>query len=164
MTLWLIADTHFGHANVLTFGGRDGGLIRPGFGSVEEMDETMVDRWNAVVRQSDHVYHLGDVAMRREHLRTLTRLNGHLRLVRGNHDVFKTRFYLPYFDEIYGSRVLDNCIMTHIPIHPDSMGRFKVNIHGHTHANPSPAGPYVSVCVERTDYRPVTFEEIKDAA
>jgi calcineurin-like phosphoesterase family protein len=162
VTLWFTSDPHFGHANILKMTGDDGKLIRPGFSCIEDMDNFIVERWNAVVRISDHVYILGDVTMDRKQLPSLNRLNGHLRLVRGNHDIFHTRYYLQYFKEIYGSRVLDKLIFTHIPIHPNSMGRFTANVHGHLHQNASPPGPYFNVCVEQTDYRPLTLEEIKE--
>lgn len=160
-TIWLISDTHFGHANIVTFSGRDGGLLRP-FGTAAEMDETIVERWNAVVRPGDHVYHLGDVAMRKEHLVTVKRLNGRKRLVRGNHDIFDTKHYLACgFQEIHGVRVLDGMVLTHIPIHPGSLGRFRGNVHGHLHDQPSPAGRYLNVCVEQVDYTPITLEDAR---
>jgi calcineurin-like phosphoesterase family protein len=115
VTLFVISDTHFGHANILTFRGQDGALIRPGFSSVEEMDEFMVERWNSVVRPSDHVYHLGDVTMKAPGLGIVKRLNGKKRLVRGNHDIFRTRLYLNAgFEEIHGVRVLEGWVP-----HPD---------------------------------------------
>lgn len=154
MTLWFTSDTHFGHANIIHYSSRP-------FTSVEEMDETLVARWNEVVKPSDHVYHLGDVSMKKKDLQIVTRLNGKKRLVRGNHDVYRTKDYLSVgFQEIYGIRVLDNIIFTHIPIHPGSMGRFLGNAHGHTHQNTLDDPRYVNVCVEQTDYYPVTLESV----
>lgn len=158
--IWIISDTHFGHENILNFKREDESPLRA-FESVEEMDENLVSRWNSVVRPQDHVYHLGDVAMRRQCISTVARCHGHKRLVRGNHDVYKTKDYLPYFDEIYGIRVLDNIIFTHIPIHPLSLGRFKANVHGHIHANKSPEGAYYNVSVEAIDYTPISLEDLK---
>jgi calcineurin-like phosphoesterase family protein len=85
--IWIVSDTHFGHANILTFKSPDGSLMRA-FASTAEMDDHMIQQWNAVVRPQDHVYHLGDVAMRRDQLPTVKALNGHLRLVLGNHDIY----------------------------------------------------------------------------
>lgn len=172
--IFIISDTHFSHENMaLRFLRADGTRLRP-FTSVAEMDETMVERWNAVVRPQDHVYHLGDVAMRQQAVDAIMpRLHGHLRLVRGNHDIFRTKLYLKYFDEIHGCRVLDNFIFTHVPVHSDCLGRFKANVHGHLHANrvmtsenrpylvPDPR--YLSVCVEQPwmDYAPIALETLK---
>lgn len=81
MTVFHTSDTHFGHKNIITY------CDRP-FASVEEMDEGMVDRWNAVVRPEDSVYHYGDVAMGKISTSILhvARLNGNKFLIPGNHD------------------------------------------------------------------------------
>lgn len=159
--IFIISDTHFGHANILNFLREDGSPLRR-FDSVQEMDEHMVERWNSVVRPCDKVYHLGDVAMKKSCIETVARCNGHKRLVRGNHDIFPTKEYLKYFDEIYGIRVLDGMIFTHIPIHPESLGRFKANVHGHIHAKPSFGPKYINVSVEALDdYTPVSLEDLK---
>jgi calcineurin-like phosphoesterase family protein len=153
--LWFISDTHFGHANILNFRKQNGDRLRE-FDSVEEMDEHMIERWNSVVRPQDHLYHLGDVVMRQQVLDVvMPRLNGHKRLVRGNHDIFRTKHYMRYFDEIYGLRVLDNMIFSHIPIHPESLGRFKANVHGHLHGQHRLGGKYLDVSVENINYTPV---------
>ncbi len=164
MTIWFTSDTHFDHANMITkFVLADGSPSRT-FSCVEEMNETMIDRWNAVVRPSDHIYHLGDVTMHRQvgqlKYRILDRLQGHKRLLLGNHDADKVQNYLPWFQKIFASRVIDHILFTHIPVHVESVGRFIANVHGHTHHNCLPA-PYVNVCVERTNYAPVSLEQIK---
>jgi calcineurin-like phosphoesterase family protein len=56
-------------------------------------------------------------------------------------------------------------ILTHIPIHPESLGRFGVNIHGHLHSNRVTVNGaidvrYHSVCVEQTDFTPILFEDV----
>jgi calcineurin-like phosphoesterase family protein len=160
MTIFVISDTHFTHGNILKFLRPDGSPVRD-FPDVEAMDEHMIAQWNATVRPCDHVYHLGDVAMRSQAIDAiLPRLNGHLRLVRGNHDIFRTKLYLKYFDEIYGIRVLNNWLMTHMPVHPESLGRFKGNVHGHIHANTPPAGAYLNVSVEAINYTPIALEAL----
>src|SRR5204862_2583078 len=85
------------------------------------------------VKEHDRVYHLGDVAIARRNLATVGRLNGKKTLVKGNHDLFRLKDYLPYFEEVHGACVFANLIMTHVPIHPQSLGRFGANVHGHLH-------------------------------
>lgn len=154
MTIWLISDTHFGHENIIGYCGRP-------FACAAEMDEAIVKRWNEVVKPSDHVYHLGDVAMRKPDLATVKRLNGKKRLVMGNHDIFEVKDYLAAgFQKVMAVRVLDNVLLSHFPVHPGSLGRFRGNAHGHIHEKPSPAGPYLNLCVERTNYTPVTLEDV----
>lgn len=161
---WLTADPHFGHAGVTKFLREDGSKLRP-WDSVEEMDEALVKNWNSVVGDKDRVYLLGDVVINRKALPILSRLKGRKVLVKGNHDIFRLEDYLPYFDDIRayvvkkagdGRRV----IMSHIPIHPDSVGRFGVNIHGHLHSNKIDDSRYVCVSVEHTDFTPVEFSQL----
>ena len=156
---FIISDTHFGHSKMLEFKNYDGTPVRP-FSSVEEMDELMVERWNSVVKQEDKVYHLGDVVMSKKSLPILDRLNGKKTLIAGNHDIFDTKIYLKYFDNMRGYRVLNNFILSHIPIHPDSIERWKGNIHGHLHGNTMSDPRYFSVCVEQINYTPIDMEEI----
>jgi calcineurin-like phosphoesterase family protein len=102
----------------------------------DEMDEFMIAAWNERVRPNDKVYHLGDVVINRKALKTLSRLNGDKVLIRGNHDIFAmTTSIANYFRELRAYHVMNGMILSHIPIHLESIGRFGVNIHGHTHAN-----------------------------
>jgi len=161
--IWVIADTHFGHRNILTFKRNDGTPLRP-FTSIEGHDEAMVENWNRVVRPQDHVYHLGDVVINRRSLEIVKRLNGHKRLVRGNHDIFKTKEFIEVgFEEIYGVRVFpkNNFILSHIPLHPECLAsRAWVNVHGHLHANKlEDEGRYRCVSVEHIDYTPTLLME-----
>lgn len=165
-TIWLISDTHFGHANILRFCRYDGTLLRPGFSTVEEMDDYMVEKWNSVVKAQDHIYHLGDVVMDVRHLPIMCRLNGHKRLVLGNHDDPHMRLYAPYFEKIFSMRRLDNLLLTHVPVHPESLDKkLLANVHGHVHNN-VPQGhfgqKYYNVSVEMLDdYTPITLEDLK---
>lgn len=158
--IFIVSDTHFHHANMLKFTDQYGNRVRT-FDDVNHMNEHMVERWNSVVRPQDKVYHLGDVALGKDNLDILDRLNGHKRLVRGNHDIYNTGLYLKYFDEVYGSRVLDHMIFTHIPIHPESLSRFTGNVHGHIHERPEFGPRYFNASVERIDYTPISIEDIK---
>lgn len=162
---FFLSDTHLGHSNILGFLKDDGTKLRD-FSSIEEHDEFIIDNWNKTVKPSDKVYHLGDVVINRRCLPLIARLNGHKRLVRGNHDIFRTSEYLEYFDEIYGCRILDNMIFTHIPIHSQEMRRFTANIHGHLHAKEVLASGYIDtnyLCIscEKINYTPISLDEIK---
>ena len=160
--LFLISDTHFGHENILKFTVDESGtLLRPGFNCIEEHDEHLVDCWNRTVKPGDHVYHLGDVAIAKRHIQTIKRLNGKKRLVMGNHDIYEVDKYLAAgFQKVMAYRVFEGWIFSHIPIYADGVVRFKGNIHGHLHATPSPQGKYHSVCVEKVNYTPVSFDSI----
>ena len=175
---FVISDTHFGHTNSWEkFKLADGSPLRP-FTSTEEMDETMIERWNAKVKPQDTVYHLGDVVINQKSLHLVSRLNGRKILIRGNHDIFKDDQYREVgFEQIHGVRVWrDKFIMSHIPLHPDCVtDRFRVCIHGHLHANEvmreQDGGMgatyteidyrYLCVSVEHTNYEPLHFDEVE---
>ena len=169
--VFLVSDTHFGHAGVCRFLRDDGTKLRP-WDNPEEMDEEMVKRWNETVRPNDKVYHLGDVVINRKALTILDRLNGDKVLIKGNHDIFKLEDYTKYFRDIRGYHVMNGTILSHIPVHPDTLYRFGTNIHGHTHSNrvmvkdacghlpPSLDVRYQCVCVEQTDFRPILLEDV----
>jgi len=162
---FLVSDTHFGHAGVCRFLQNDGVTkLRP-WDTAEEMDEAMVKAWNERVRPNDKVYHLGDVVINRRALPILSRLNGDKVLIRGNHDIFKDEDYTPYFRSLRGYHVMNGMILSHIPIHEASLGRFGVNIHGHLHANRVMKDGavdvrYHCVCVEQTDFAPILLEDV----
>lgn len=159
---WFISDTHFGHANILNFKNEDGSNLRS-FNSCEDMDETMVRNWNAVVRPADRIYHMGDVAMNRRCLPILSRLNGKKVLIKGNHDIFPLKDYTPYFEDIRAYKVFPahGVIVSHIPVYSGQLeSRFKLNAHGHLHGNTLPDRRYLNLCVEQTDYTPVPLHYI----
>lgn len=161
--IWLISDTHFGHSGILNFFQPDGiTKLRP-FSTVEEMDDIMVENWNLLVKPHDRVYHLGDVVINRKALKTVARLNGKKRLVRGNHDIFRTKEYIEHFEEIYGVYVMEDMILSHIPLARESITkRFGTNVHGHTHGNSIPDPAYLCVCVEHIGFRPIHIDEVRD--
>jgi calcineurin-like phosphoesterase family protein len=173
--VWVVSDTHFNHANILRFtDSNTGELIRPGFKDVTEMNETMIQNWNSVVRPGDKVYHLGDVVFGDKDWfkRMLPRLMGSKRLIVGNHDDVPFLSSGGFFQKVQMWRVFAefNILMSHVPLHESGLYRSKnrdrpmLNVHGHTHGNGSPPGPYKSVCVELTDYRPVHIEDLAQLA
>jgi calcineurin-like phosphoesterase family protein len=127
---WFISDTHFGHKNILEYE-KD---ARP-FNSVEEMNETIIDRWNGVVGYNDIVYHLGDFCFGRGNIHIAGRLRGKKKLIMGNHDTYPSTDYLVYFEKLYGAVFWKQCILTHVPVHPNNLGaRAFLNVHGHLHS------------------------------
>jgi calcineurin-like phosphoesterase family protein len=73
---------------------------------------------------------------------------------------------------------MNGMILSHIPVHSESLGRFGVNIHGHLHTNrvkkargvDAKSGNvlysdqidprYHCVCVEQTNFAPILFEDV----
>lgn len=160
---WLIADPHFSHQGICNFLRDDGTKLRP-WDNCDEMDEALITNWNEVVSDEDRVYLLGDVCMRRQALHILDRLRGRKVLIKGNHDIFKLEDYRRYFDDIRAYVVQKTSdgrkvILSHIPIHSDSVGRFGINIHGHLHYNKIDDPRYLCVSVEHTNYTPILLQD-----
>ena len=156
------SDTHFYHINILKY------CNRP-FSSVEEMNEKLIENWNNVVGKNDIVWHLGDFCFgKKENIsEILPKLNGKINLVMGNHDHQKIGFYYDVgFHRVYDRQIIINgfYILSHAPVEFINENCPFYNIYGHVHDNPcyntwSKSG--ICVCVERHDYKPISWEEIQ---
>ena len=173
MNTWVISDTHFNHANILTFKDYAGKPPRV-FDNVEHMNECMMDNWVDCVKPNDTIYHLGDVLFGMDKVKWLennfAKLPGKKKLILGNHD--NPKFLAPFFNEIMLWRDMSDIglLLSHTPQHASTLAeshRFGtapiLNVHGHIHSNPSPEGPYKCVCVEQTDFKPVNIDELSNA-
>lgn len=158
MKTWLISDTHFGHSNILKFT-----PPRP-FDTIEEHDQTLIDNWNRAVAKDDKVYHLGDVGFKNATYlgRILSCLNGRKVLIKGNHDNLKLTQYAQHFYDIRAYHALDKILLCHIPVHPDSLGRWRGQVHGHTHFRCLDDKRYMNISVEQTGYAPIEFCDVQD--
>jgi calcineurin-like phosphoesterase family protein len=165
--IWFAADYHFGHESPYSkFKLADGCTpLRP-FKNADEGDQEMISRHNAIVKDEDRVYMVGDLAMSDKHLYKIAQMKGRKVLIKGNHDIAKLNKYTDLFDDIRGSHQFDGVLITHIPVHPDSLARWGFNIHGHLHANKvmlnkRPDPRYFCVSVEQINYTPISLEQVK---
>lgn len=161
--LWLISDTHFGHKNIIQYGGRP-----------DSHEVIMISEWIRLVRPEDQILHLGDVvfANAKRWQIVINHLPGEKFLIKGNHDHETNRFY-----ENCGFKIIDEFIdsdyaFTHRPVtdmFPAPRGFWHTNIHGHVHNNPPraahdgelhPYKDYINLSVEATELRPVQLETI----
>lgn len=107
MAYYFISDTHFNNENVIKYCGRP-------FANAEEMNEKLIENWNAVVSENDTVYMLGDFIMGRADTipNILPRLNGKIILVRGNHD---TDAKLEIYCDLYSDKIIKITDLLYIP-------------------------------------------------
>ena len=49
-------------------------------------------------------------------------------------------------------------VLTHLPLRNPPAGW--VNLHGHVHHEPPAGHPYINVCVDHTDYRPIPLTDL----
>ena len=159
---WVVSDTHFGHEKCCTTFTKADGVtpLRP-FANADEMDEEMIRRWNEVVKPGDTVYHVGDVVINKKHLHKIGRCNGTKILIAGNHDTATTEEFLVYFKKVVAMKMFKDMILTHLPIHEGQIPRMGTNVHGHMHANTIPDPRYFCVCVEHTDFAPISIDDLR---
>ncbi|GAA3412712.1 phosphoesterase [Paenibacillus hodogayensis] len=157
--VFVISDHHFGHKSIIDFESRP-------FGDAEEMTETMIDRWNAVVGSDDKVFHLGDFSfLNKEKTRGIVdRLHGYKTLIMGNHDRGRSRTWWleAGFDEVSEHPIVyaGFFFLSHEPMYMNKHMPY-VNIHGHIHGQKYEGSHYINVSVEHWDYTPVSFDEIR---
>ena len=171
---WVYSDPHFYHDGVCRFTNSDGSKLRP-WDSADVMTQEMIAMYNDLVADTDRVYLLGDVAFSAAKIRAaVSQLKGKIVLIPGNHEPPKMRQYFDVFDDVRGYVQRQGFIMSHIPLHPESLGRWGLNIHGHLHANqvmiypddfalnqkPYPDRRYYNASVEQTNFRPKLLDEI----
>jgi calcineurin-like phosphoesterase family protein len=166
--IWLVADWHLGHDKSLTWEHDDGTRCRP-FDTIGEYHNILIENHNALVSDDDRVYVLGDAVIKKSALSLVREFKGKKTLISGNHDIFSTKEYLAAgFKNVRGVRVLTeySAILSHIPIHPDSLTNRKlgqmINYHGHLHSfqvelctDHIVDDRYRCVSVEQTNYCPV---------
>lgn len=163
---WFTSDTHWGHQNIIDYENRP-------FQTVEDMDEALIENWNACVKPGDTVYHLGDVFFRKNTptmKAIMDRLNGDKILRMGNHDRESVTKYLHlgfqkvYKQDLIVSKFAKPMILSHYPVEDElTLNSFKArNVHGHTHSQNGYLDQYYFKCVsvELTNYRPLHVDEI----
>jgi len=171
--IFVTSDTHFCHDKEFIWKGR-------GFSSVEEMDEIMVERWNKTVKNSDTVYHLGDIMLtdNQKGIEYLKRLRGNIVFVIGNHD---TEARIKLILSVWKGRVEGNVYamrfkagktpfyVSHFPtisatLDKKPFSQHIIGLHGHTHSKThwiDPKNPFMyDAGVDSHNFAPVSIDEI----
>jgi calcineurin-like phosphoesterase family protein len=159
-TVFLIADLHLGHTNIIGY------CSRPFLSdNADEMDTVLVRNWNYTIPVTGQVYHMGDLrygngAPPARFYRD--QLNGNITFIRGNHDDGELET-VPYITlEHEGIRFL----LIHDPadVPPDFNGWV---VHGHHHNNDLLNYPFIdfdkkriNVSAEVVGYVPVSLSEL----
>ena len=170
--IFVTSDLHFGHNREFLWGPR-------GFRSIEEHDEAIIANWNSVVAEDDYVYVLGDLMLgdNKHGKACVERFNGHIYLIRGNHDTNER------WDEVYPtiSNVVErygwasmigyrkyHLYLSHFPtltgnLEKESLKKCTLNIFGHTHSKNKffEDRPYMyNVALDAHHNTPVLLEDI----
>lgn len=179
--MWMTADTHFGHANIIRYTNRP-------FGGVEQMDQALVDAWNDRVHLGDEVWHLGDVVMGRaeQTLAIISRLHGRKLLIPGNHDrcwtghrkvgTWAQRYAAAGFTVLGPQQTLQlagrQVLACHFPYTGDSHGPDRYTehrpvdqgswlLHGHVHDSWRQQGRQINVGVDAWEMAPVAMATLE---
>ena len=173
--IWFTSDYHFSHANVIKYDKRP-------FTSVEEMDEALIDGWNAKVKDTDIVFYLGDLSFDRDFGRTQAiakQLKGKIHFILGNHDDERVIRKLGVFEtvsdyinlsvkDLENPRKYQDIMMFHYPILSwDKVHHGAFHLHGHCHQNLIPhqaeyyEGKVLDMGCNGWEYEPVNYITIK---
>lgn len=171
MTIWFTSDTHYFHRRISE-------LCNRPFNSVEEMNESLIELHNKLVKPGDTVYHLGDFAFGapRHIIEVFHRLNGRYRIIRGNHDkwinkinpsdISTVEWIKDYFEIRENGQV--KFVLFHFPI-SSWLHKYRgsMHLHGHCHGRhnfswprSTEHGKIADLGVDCWDYAPVSWDEI----
>lgn len=163
MTRYLVADTHFGDAEVLEY------TDRP-FGSVAEMNDALLAGWTRVVDEGDEVVFVGDFAVPSEPTtvrRWLNRVPGAVVFVAGDHDDGARRSHAVDVRKRYRFEAGGHALYcVHDPADAPSDHDGWV-VHGHHHDMRPEEYPFVDPAVRRVNvgvellgYEPIPVPEL----
>ncbi|QHZ59873.1 metallophosphoesterase [Alteromonas phage vB_AmeM_PT11-V22] len=165
--LMLMSDLHLGHKNICKY--------RSQFSTPEEHDNTIFENLATNIRKRDTLYLLGDVAFTFGWLEKIKSINcRHKLLVCGNHDTergIKMKHLVDVYDDVVALTSKRKYWISHCPIHPQEMRGRLGCVHGHIHSKkvmvdylvPEPYvedWEYLNACVEHTNYKPITFDQL----
>lgn len=149
MTTYFVADTHFGHRNIIRYDRRP-------WETIEEMDAALIANWRRTVRDEDTVYHIGDVSMwgdQTSPLGYLLQLTGQIRIIPGNHDAWlvaaaeqvkeatdgRVQVMAPLL-EVKGVAIA-TLWLCHYALETWDRRHKTIHLHGHTHPGHDPFDP-----------------------
>jgi calcineurin-like phosphoesterase family protein len=159
---FLTSDLHFGHSKIIEL------CSRP-FSNVKEMTEGLISNYNEVVGNSDIVFNLGDMFFSHSSdfmIEVLSRLNGKMVLIMGNHDSWKrmeNMVKLGYIESIHSDLYMNGMYLNHYPKGIwEGMEYGVKHAFGHVHGMGENILGACDVGVDVTGYFPVSFDMIRD--
>jgi calcineurin-like phosphoesterase family protein len=157
--IYFTGDTHFGDPRVLR-------IDRRPFPNMAEHDVALMANWNAVVRQDDDVWHLGDFMSVKAWncAELLKKLNGRKHLIVGNNDPDETTGSDGWTSVQHYAELRDpenHLILCHYAFRTwNQMGKGSINLHGHSHGKLKPVPRQFDVGVDAQSLRPVSLEQV----
>lgn len=154
MTIFVTSDLHIGHKNILKYTDR-----HKVYKDIEDHDNQIIDTINKIVKNSDILYLLGDIAMFNIHS-FISKLNGSKIIIPGNHDKWRNNSHTSYLELKYND---DLFIMCHYPLLQWNKGHYgSYMLHGHCHGGINSSNENLRRIDVGWDnfYRPISLQEI----
>lgn len=159
MAIWFSSDLHLGHRNIIQYSNR-------GFDTVEAMDETLINNWNARVAKRDVIWFLGDLTLGGAEVAEayLQRLNGVIHLIWGNHDRPPVRQLSRWASSQYAADINVGgygITLCHYAMRVWNRSHFgTLMLYGHSHNTLQGNRQSLDVGVDAWNFRPVSLPEI----
>ena len=164
--IWFTADLHLGHTNIIKY-------CRRPFGSAEEMNEVILERFNSVISPGDPLYIVGDLCWSGFDAVVWLKLlkTKELHLILGNHDCSgegKPLKHIPtemfrsvgHFKRITPEgRQVFMCHYPTVSWRNRSHGAY--HLYGHVHGNYISPVRAMDVGVDTNGFMPYNWEDIK---
>ena len=153
-TYFFTSDEHLGHKNIIEY------CNRP-FASVDEMDETIIQRHNEVVGKDDVVVHGGDFTLvaKAKAQKYTSRLQGQHIFLHGSHDNWLDRPFLDIWEKTLDGQHIIVCHYA-MRVWPRSHHN-SWQLYGHSHGKLEPVGKQWDIGVDNNNFYPLSLEQIK---
>jgi calcineurin-like phosphoesterase family protein len=160
--IWFSADYHIGHANIIKYANRP-------YKDVEEMDKTIMENFNNLIKKNDIIFFLGDIAFGEDLTRRILILmlqKAEVHFILGNHD----HKYIKTIEALAGS--INNLLDIEIDGQPITLCHYSMRtwnkshfdswqLYGHTHGRLPPVGKQWDVGIDNNRFLPVSYETLK---
>ena len=171
--IFFTSDLHVGHTNIIRYANRP-------FNSVYEMDEVLISNLFKTLKSGDTLYYLGDLSFSKEEdvkiINMLEKQNIKTFFIMGNHDkamrsveVQETlevcKNFKGMWDLLDESFENQQATMCHYPMLTFKASHFNAwQLYGHHHSDISSiaTGKKLNVCTDLHNFKPWSFEEIKE--
>jgi calcineurin-like phosphoesterase family protein len=177
--IFFTSDHHFGHTNIIKYSQRP-------FENVSEMDQALIENWNAVIAPNDLVFHLGDFTFHQNASKYFTALHGQIHILKlewhhdsrwleteGNKPLLSkgghTLKFLPALTVLYCAQLGDGKYPLPITISHYPLAEWEASHHGawqlHGHSHGQYLDPNNRKCldvgVDAMKYQPVSLEQVR---
>lgn len=156
------SDWHLGHNKILKLKNRP-------YKSIEEMDQSIIEKHNKLVEPQDIVYFLGDFAMKKTiFLKYIDQINGKIVFILGNHDYKYVSAVREKLEEVYRMKAIriegQTIVLSHYPMYFHYRSHHNAwQLYGHLHHDVSDIvqGKKMNVNFDVCGFKTLSLEDVK---